>query len=310
MDLLGLLNAMQRHRLLVGVAVAVATLVAVSTAYQLPSMKPRSISVGAATSQILVDSNPSTLVAGAGTDQIAALGSRARVYAQYLSSRDAVAKLSRATGIPSPLITARGPFSEGTGIKNYQQQGGESRASDLTSEKKRYRLVFQAQEDVPIITVYATGASPDTALKLANASYTVLKQYVDKLERDGVVKSSEKAAAAADAASGSPTAKVTTPNYAIVVRQLGSPEGGLVGGGVSKVIMILAFLATLGFLGFFAACVLKVQEQRRALATEAHPPGAEFAGAAAMRADLAGHQAADAEEAQRTRWQRTGSLRG
>jgi hypothetical protein len=74
--------------------------------------------------------------------------------------------------------------------------------------------------------------------------------------------------------------------------------------------MILAFLATLGFLGFFAACVLKVQEQRRALATEAHPPGAEFAGAAAMRADLAGHQAADAEEAQRTRWQRTGSLRG
>ena len=196
---------MRRHRLLVGAALAVATLVAASTAYKLPSMKPRSISVGAATSQILVDSNPSTLVAGAGTDQIAALGSRARVYAQYLSSRDAVAKFSQATGIPSNLITARGPFSEGTGIKNYQQQGGESRASDLATEKQRYRLVFQAQEDVPIITVYATGASPDTALKLANASYTVLKQYVDKLQRDGVVKSSEKAAAAADAASGSPT---------------------------------------------------------------------------------------------------------
>jgi hypothetical protein len=296
---------MRRHRLLVGAALAVATLVAASTAYKLPSMKPRSISVGAATSQILVDSNPSTLVAGAGTDQIAALGSRARVYAQYLSSRDAVAKLSQATGIPSNLITARGPFSEGTGIKNYQQQGGESRASDLATEKQRYRLVFQAQEDVPIITVYATGASPATALKLANASYTVLKQYVDKLQRDGDVKSSEKAAAAADAGSGSST----TPTYSIVVRELGSPEGGLVGGGVSKVMMILAFLATLGFLAFFAASALKVQEQRRALAAEPKVPGTDLAGAAAMRADLVGHQA-EAEEAQRTRWQRTGSLRG
>ena len=296
---------MRRHRLLVGAALAVATLVAASTAYKLPSMKPRSISVGAATSQILVDSNPSTLVAGAGTDQIAALGSRARVYAQYLSSRDAVAKLSQATGIPSNLITARGPFSEGTGIKNYQQQGGESRASDLATEKQRYRLVFQAQDDVPIITVYATGASPATALKLANASYTVLKQYVDKLQRDGVVKSSEKAAAAADAGSGSST----TPTYSIVVRQLGSPEGGLVGGGVSKVMMILAFLATLGLLAFFAASALKVQEQRRALAAEPKVPGTDLAGAAAMRADLVGHQA-EAEEAQRTRWQRTGSVRG
>lgn len=300
---------MRRHRLLVGAALAVATLVAASTAYKLPSMKPRSISVGAATSQILVDSNPSTLVAGAGTDQIAALGSRARVYAQYLSSRDAVAKLSQATGIPSNLITARGPFSEGTGIKNYQQQGGESRASDLATEKQRYRLVFQAQEDVPIITVYATGASPATALKLANASYTVLKQYVDKLQRDGVVKSSEKAAAAADAASGSSTTPITAPTYSIVVRELGSPEGGLVGGGASKVMMILAFLATLGLLAFFAASALKVQEQRRALDAEPKAPGTDLAGAAAMRADLVGHQA-EAEEAQRTRWQRTGSLRG
>ena len=73
--------------------------------------------------------------------------------------------------------------------------------------------------------------------------------------------------------------------------------------------MILAFLATLGFLAFFAASVLKVQEQRRALAAEGELPNAELAGAAAMRADLAGQQA-DAEEAQRTRWQRTGSLRG
>jgi hypothetical protein len=305
MDLLGMLSAIMRHRLLAVFMVVVATAAAIATSFKLPSMEKRSLEVGAATSQILVDSDPSTLVAGAGTDQIAALGTRARVYAQYLSSRDAVDKISKETGIDEFLITARGPFSQGTGIKNYEQQPAESRAKDLVDEGKKYRLVFEAQEDVPIITVYATGASPATALKLANASYTVLKQYVDKLQRDGVVKSSEKAAAAADAGSGSST----TPTYSIVVRELGSPEGGLVGGGVSKVMMILAFLATLGFLAFFAASALKVQEQRRALAAEPKVPGTDLAGAAAMRADLVGHQA-EAEEAQRTRWQRTGSLRG
>jgi hypothetical protein len=306
MDLLGLLSAMRRHRLLVVVAIAVATLVALSTAYKLPSMKPRSISVGAATSQILVDSNPSTLVAGAGTDQIAALGSRARVYAQYLSSRDAVAKISKATGIPAPLITARGPFSEGTGLKNYQQQGAESRSSDLATENKRYRLVYQAQEDVPIITVYATGADPNTALKLADASYSVLKQYVGSLESSGVVKSSEKAAQAQDTASSG--SQASTPDYTIVVRQLGSPEGGLVGGGVSKVMMILAFIATLGILSFFGVSLMKVQEQRRAMqAADAEVPSADLAEAAAIRADIAGRAAG--EEPPR-RWQRTGSMRG
>lgn len=310
MDLLGLLSALRQHKLLVAVALVVAALAAISTSYKLPSMKPRSLSVGAATSQILVDSNPSTLVAGAGTDQIAALGSRARVYAQYLSSRDAVAKLSKATGIPAPFITARGPFSQGTGIRNYEQQGAESRAADLTAENKAYRLVYEAQEDVPIITVYATGPSAETALKLAHASFTVLKSYVSALTAEGAVSQADKVTEdqlKADAGGGS-APKNIDPNYSIVVRELGSPEGGTVGGKAGYLMMMLAFIAVLGVLAFIFGAVFKLQEQRRAAAAPELPYDPEVApNGHAMPHDLPDPAGAPA---QRTRWQRTGTLRG
>lgn len=311
MDLLGLLSTLRQHKLLVAVALVVATLAAASTSYKLPSMKPRSLQVGAATSQILVDSNPSTLVAGAGTDQIAALGSRARVYAQYMSSRDAVAKLSKVTGIPAPFITARGPFSQGTGIRNYEQQGAESRAADLTSENKQYRLVYEAQEDVPIITVYATGSDAATAIKLAQASFTVLKSYVNALEAQGAVKQADQATEStlkADAGSGTQPKNID-PNYSIVVRQLGAPEGGTVGGKAGYLMMMLAFIAVLGILCFIFGSIFRLQEQRRMATAQDQLLDPDLSGARAMRHDHL-PEPPDPDQAQRSRWQRTGSLRG
>lgn len=303
MDLLGLMTALKRRRLAVGIAVVVALVVSISTNYKLPSLKPRDLSQGAATSQILVDSNPSTLVAGAGTDQIAALGSRAQVYAQYLSSRDAVAKIAADTGIAAPLITARGPFSQGTGIKNYQQQPAESRAKDLVDENKGYRLLYEAQEDVPIITVYATGPSSDAALKLAQASFKVLKSYVDDLQRQG-----QAALDARPKLKVQPTATTAgSDDIQVVVRQLGAPEGGTVGGGSSKIIMLLAFFAVLGIACFMIAASERLREQRRRLAADVEDyADDEGAGENGVYRDL---PIAPPDETRPERWQRTGSLR-
>jgi hypothetical protein len=271
MDLLGLTSAIWRRKFLAVAMILVATAAALWTAYKLPSMQKRSIAVGAATSQILVDSNPSTLIAGAGTDQIAALGSRAQVLAQYLSSRDAVNQIAQQTHIQKWLITARGPFSQGTGIKNYEQQPAESRAKDLVDEGKTYRLVFEAQEDVPIITVYATGPSAAAALSLAKASYDTLHNYVGTLSRQGAVvakqqqKIAEEAARAAAAQNPNGTTPVvpTTSTTSVVVRQLGAPEGGLVGGKADLAMMILAFIAILGIQAFIAAAIIRIKQQRR-----------------------------------------------
>lgn len=244
MEIVGFVRTLLQRKLVLGILLALATLAAVTTAFSIGpgGVERRSVAVGAATSQILVDSAESTLVEGAGTDQIAALGTRARVYAQYLSSRDAVDQIAAEIKVDPLLISAHGPFSEGTGIQDYDQQGAESRARDLVEEGKQYRLVFEAQEDVPIITVYATGPATQQALSLAQASFDVLERYIDRLKVEA--KKAERTA---------PPPKVATTTSSvplvenIVVRQLGAPEGGLVGGSADMVLMVLAFLAVFGF---------------------------------------------------------------
>jgi hypothetical protein len=311
MDLLGLLSAIWRRKLLAVLMIVVATAAAIATSYKVPSMKPRQLAVGAATSQILVDSDPSTLVAGAGTDQIAALGSRARVYAQYLSSRDAIDQISHATGIPNRLITARGPFSQGTGIKNYQQQPAESRAKDLVDESKAYRLVFEAQEDVPIISVYATGPSSAAALNLAKSSFATLKAYVAALNRQGAPAREALAKAAPKTGTGSPNAAspAQVADTTVVVRELGAPEGGIVGGGVNKIMMILAFIAVLGVECFFVAGSIRVAEQRRSVAAATHLAEVDDMNAALRRPEPA-ELDDEVEENGRVSWPRAGSMRG
>lgn len=243
MEIVGFVRELLQRKAVLAVLLVLATLAALMTAFKIgpDGIERRSVAVGAATSQILVDSAESTLVEGAGTDQIAALGTRARVYAQYLSSRDAVNQIAREIDVDPALITAHGPFSEGTGIQDYDQQRAESRARDLVAEGKQYRLVFEAQEDVPIITVYATGPGTRDALALAQSSFAVLEGYIGRLKTE-----------AKEAEKTSPPPQVTTTSTVplvenIVVRQLGTPEGGLVGGNADLVLMVLAFLGVLGF---------------------------------------------------------------
>jgi hypothetical protein len=243
MEVVGFVRALLQRKAVLGVLLGLAVLAAFLTAFKIGpgGVERRSVAVGAATGQILVDSAESTLVEGAGSDQIAALGTRARVYAQYLSSRDAVNKIAGEVNVNPAFITAAGPFSEGTGIQDYDQQGAESRARDLVDEGKQYRLVFAAQEDVPIITVYSTGPDTVQALALAKSSFTVLKRYIDELKVDA-----RRAEAKAPPQKNPQVASAVPLVENIVVRELGAPEGGLVGGKADYVLMILAFLAVFG----------------------------------------------------------------
>lgn len=271
MEVVGFVRALLKRKVVVGVLLALAVLAAFMTAFKVgpDGIERRSVAVGAATGQILVDSAESTLVEGAGSDQIAALGTRARVYAQYLSSRDAVNKIAREVNVNPALITAAGPFSEGTGIQDYDQQGAESRARDLVDEGKQFRLVFAAQEDVPIITVYSTGPDTGQALALAKSSFNVLKSYIGELKADA------RRAEAEAPPQKTPEAASSVPLVEnIVVRELGAPEGGLVGGNADYVLMILAFLAVLG-LGCLVVAVASGFMRHWRLAGDMERVGAE-----------------------------------
>jgi hypothetical protein len=216
-----------QRKLMVGLVLVLALLAAIYSAYRIspfpPSLEKRGLSVSAASSQILIDSPRSTLVTGAEAGTLDALATRAKIYGQYLSSLAARAEIAKRVGIPPESISTSGPFSPATGQESYASQPSNERAEELLQEGAQNRLVFTAQEGVPILTVSAQAATSERAVALASASFATLKEYVRKLRTDG-----------------EPVRK------GVIVRQLGAPEGGTLGGSNNMILMVLAFLLVFG----------------------------------------------------------------
>jgi hypothetical protein len=238
MELVSILRDLWRRKLSVLAVFVVALLVAIASAYKLPSMQPRSVELGAASSQILIDSPASTLVQGADSGQITTLSTRALVFAQYLSSLEARNDIARASGIPARAISLSGPFSNDNARVTYQPQASSERANDIAKESDVYRLLFTAQEGVPIITVTSQAPTADAAVRLARAAYVTLQRYVDKLQIQAEsvpVKPLPKGVSAAP----------VTPDPGVKVRQLGEPVGGVIGSGNGKLLMLVAFIGVM-----------------------------------------------------------------
>jgi hypothetical protein len=236
MEFVSILRQLWQRKLFVFVVFLLAVCVAISSAYKVPSMQKRGLALGAASSQILVDSPASTLVEGADAGQLTTLATRARVYAQFLSSLQARDAIAKASGIPARAISTNGPFSTDIPRNTYQPQPSEARANDVLKEGQGFRLVFDAQDGVPIITVSAQAPTAEAALALAHAAFVTLKRYVDDLQRE------------ADAVPDKPLPKGATaapivPDSGVTVRELGAPEGGTIGGGNGKILMFFAFFA-------------------------------------------------------------------
>jgi hypothetical protein len=267
MELVSIFRQLWRRKLAFSVVVLVAALLATMTAYKLPSMKPRSLALGAASSQILIDSPASTLVQGADSAALVTLSTRATIYAQYLSSLEARSNIAAATGIPAAQIIAHGPFSADTGHANYQNQSSESRANDVTAEKTPYRLVFDAQEGVPIITVSAQAPTPRAAVNLAEGAYKALRHYIRQLKLQSVAvnnsNSPEAIARRQAAAAGNLPAEAA--DVGVVVRELGAPEGGQIGGSNSKILMFAVFLLVTGLGSMLLVTAPSVARQWRLL---------------------------------------------
>jgi hypothetical protein len=238
MEFVSILRQLSRRKLLVFLVLLAAVGVAIASAYKIPSMQKRGLALGAASSQILVDSPASTLVEGAEAGQLTTLSTRARVYAQFLSSLQARDAISKASGIPARAIATHGPFSTDVPRNTYQPQPSEARANDVLKEGQGYRLVFDAQDGVPIITVSAQAPTAQGAIALARASFVTLKHYVDELQRE------------ADAVPVKPLPKGVTaapivPDNGVTVRELGAPEGGTIGAGNGKILMFFAFFGVM-----------------------------------------------------------------
>src|SRR3954454_3158518 len=212
---------------LVALVLSLAVFAAILTAYQVsispPGLHKRTLQVSAASSQILVDSPKSTLVSGGSTDTFDALATRAKIYGQYLSSLEARRQIAKKVGVPPGTIATAGPYSPETGQAVYESQPAGERANELLKEGAVNRLVFTAQEGVPILSVSSQAPTTERAVALANASFQVLSDYVASLE-----------------------AEDKPVSDGVTLRELGTPQGGTLGSSNGMILMALAFLATFG----------------------------------------------------------------
>lgn len=181
----------------------------------------RAIELGAASTQMLVDSPMSSLVDL--EQDTGPLSTRAAVYAQFMRSNVVRSSIAAKLGIPVEEIVAEGPFTTLQGRQNITRPG-EARANEVRSEGQEHRLVFDHQEGLPIVSVFAQAPSPDRALELANASVEALQEYVTTEEINQSI----------------PEGRRT------VIRELGPAQGGWVNNGVNPIFMALAFAAALG----------------------------------------------------------------
>ncbi len=219
MDLIRILNELWSRRLWVLAAAVIAALIGLSTSYELPSFEKRAQVVGAASSQVLIDASTSA-IADVERDP-APLANRAVVLAQYMSSAEARTAMAAEMDLSPTQIAADGPFSSLTDRSTYQATPAGPRANQLTEENAIYRLVFDAQLDLPIVSIYTQAPDAESATDLASAATTVLTGYVDELDQ------------------GIPL------NRRITVSTLGEPEGGTVNDGANPTLAFLAFVGVL-----------------------------------------------------------------
>jgi CheY-like chemotaxis protein len=224
MEIAQVTRTLSRHRPALACTFAFAVFAAVFSTHHIQiwplGLEKRTTEYGAASTQILVDSPRSSLV-DLQQDTVP-LATRAAVFAQFMRSNAIREGISRETGFPAAQIVAQGPFTTLGGRQNITRPS-EARSNEVIAESDQYRLVFDHQQDLPIVSIFAQAPTADSAVALANGAVAALSKYVTVQESRQAV----------------PLHRRT------VIRALGPADGGWVNAGVNPVFMALAFIAAL-----------------------------------------------------------------
>ena len=252
MELAQIIKTLWDQRIAVVAVLLVAFLAGVSTMYRIGTggLTKRSHQFGAAQSQILIDSPRSSLVDL--TQETPPLATRAAVYTQFMRSNAVKESISKATGIPASLIVAQGPYTTAGGSQNLPRPS-EARANEVRGEKDGYRLVFDYQQDLPIVSIYAQAPTAKAAIRLAAGTVAGVRAYISQLEHEQNVPSSAQTQ----------------------IRELGAAEGGTVNAGADPIMAVLAFvgitIAGLGGILALTALARGLQKLSRSALADREP---------------------------------------
>ncbi len=225
MELARTLNILWRRRRLVAVGALVAALAALLSVFTVglfpPSLSSRTNVFATASTQLLVDT-PDSAFADTAND-LTPLETRASVFARFLASPAALLLIARDAGVPAEAIEAQGPFDINLPVIQ-QEPTAEKRSSQIIGEGALYRLRFENNPILPIISVYAQAPSEAEAIALANAAPGALSTYIRGIQER----------------------QNTPPGRQVEIRKLGTATGGVVNQGANVQIAALVFIVVFG----------------------------------------------------------------
>lgn len=219
------LGLLWERRRLVALGAAAALLAALLAVYRLellpPKLEKRSNVFATASTQILVDT-PDSAFADL-SNEIEPLEARASVFARFLTSPTAIDRIAARTGLPPAAIEAQGPYEVNLPPAQHEPTA-ERRSTQILGEGALYRLRFENNPDLPIVSVFAQAPETAEAVALAEAVPAALRGYVEAIQGE----------------------QGTPEERRIEIRALGPTAGGVVNEGADLQIGVLVFLVVLG----------------------------------------------------------------
>jgi hypothetical protein len=222
MEFVYILKRLWNRRVLVGIGIAVATIAAIlSVAHIEPgslSLESRGTKVGAASTEILVDAQATTL--GDLRREIEPFTARGAIFTRFLASEGATRAIAKEAGIPEREIAVSAPTVAAAGAP-----GGESpdKIAKL-SGGQRYVLRVAQSDALPVLSVFTQGPTVASARRLANATATALIDTVTKMQVDAGIPEQRR----------------------VEIRQLGTARSGVLEEKPKKLLAVAAFIAVLG----------------------------------------------------------------
>jgi hypothetical protein len=223
------MRMLSRHRWGVAISIALAALAAVWTVNEISlsplSLKPRSLEMASASTEVVVDTPSSTLLdLRQDTYSFEALRNRAVLLGSVMASLPVRDEIARRARVPADVLQVAAPRTPEQ-PRTVVGAGTERRPTDILRSNDQYRLSVQVNATVPILSIYAQTPDAKSSARLANAAVDTMRARLATLAR----------------------AQHTPDGAQIRLLQLGRARGGVINGGVSWSAALLAFLLTLAF---------------------------------------------------------------
>jgi zinc-ribbon domain len=234
MEIAHILRTLWRRKLWVALGLCVAVAAAWATTYKVtfpPTFESRSIEFGSATTQVLLDTGQYSPLYDLEAP-IEPLAERAHVYARLVESEPVQEVIASEAGYRPFEILISGRTASQDLTRSSKESAAEQRSRELAGEAELKRLLFAAEDGLPVLSIYAQAPTPREAMRIADAGARGIVNYVNSLE----------------------SRKDTSPANRVELRQLGAARGGWVNQGASKPLAGMAFLGV--FLGWCVVVIL------------------------------------------------------